>query len=294
MHKAALTLAIIAAALAVWSIVNQSTGYEGAIDDLADRLAQVEASMSWLSAQISEPNERGSINAMLNQDPDCKSSLDEGPFPTLGKKMSTLRKLRDTDKAIYKQLAELKRDMDAFREEANKELSPRPPFATTFHSASEVASTLNLDEAQTRKVESILADSKDELNRLRDEPNESGDTMRRLEERLSKALEAPGSNIITNESGLVSAQNLSRAAVMALDKITVFPESKLLGRNQTYRMAAREIRNKAFSRIENTMTDVQRTKWRRAYREPLLPMGDVFVEANATFASGASKFEVGK
>ena len=293
MQRVALLLSIVAAALAAWCMANQRSNSEGTIDDLANRLTQVETSMSRLSEQMSAFNKRGVDNAMLSQDPDSESSNDGGPFPTLGHKRSTLRMIHDTDKAIFKQLAELRRDLHILREESKRERASHTQF-TPFHSVADVASALNLDETQVREVESVLADAKDELDRLRDEPNESGDSMRSLEELLSKALEAPGSNIVTNESGLVSAQNLSRTAVKALDKISTFPESTLTGRNQTYRKAARKIRDQAFSRIENTMTDGQRKKWRSAYREPLLPVGDVFLESNAVFSSDAGDFEIGK
>ena len=117
---------------------------------------------------------------------------------------------------------------------------------------------LDLDDGQVADMERIFEDAKDELERLKDTPNEDGETLRELEKNMRFDL-TPG-------------EQPDMAKIMkAVSDVATFKQGKVPGTNETYREAEQRIHKRAMADARETLNDEQQKEWDGSMKHGLVP-----------------------
>ena len=275
MLKLNLLLALAALGLGGYAVFSQSPKSDSEADSASARLSSMEASIAAIEEQLRELHSRG-FNDTLTASPfTSPAALPPSDSPTLngtGESKDTFVATNGSasDGSLNEELAKVKEELAKLKESHKR---PSPTIFSSsgrrglFRNSEDLAKQLELDDNQKADIEDILAGAKEELDALLDEQNEDGETMRGVQEELSEAMKKFAANHVHDEPTKVDSSSISNY----FRRISDFGSSRLPGRDKTYNQAAKEIRDRAFGRVGDTMAPDQEEKWNKGFKQPLLP-----------------------
>ncbi|MGE0193492.1 MAG: hypothetical protein AB7T63_15790 [Planctomycetota bacterium] len=268
MQHLALVIAVAALAVAGWTYLERPSAPAAEVD--AAGTGALESRLEALADEIRALREqRGPLAGRP------VPTAARGPGLTAPEPAPAGTRAEVVQGTIEERLAELESWRED-REEADRDAAAVPHFRSMqrkmITDADSAQKALDLSASQRADLERIIDDTRLEIDRLMDTPDEDGVTLRSLQKDTGVSISGGGS--------IDMSKILANAG-----KVQAFKNRTIPGRNETYAQAENRIRDDAKRRIRDSLTEEQRGKYDNSFSEPLIPRAGTGGAISVAFAT---------
>lgn len=269
MDRLALVLAVLALGAAAYVHVDSQATPVRTLDP--EGLEGLRAQVASLTEEVRALREAAARAPLAGTPPAARDATPAGPGlvgrgdPSTGTAVAVAeRTLAERIAALETWREETVEDFGATREVGGLDFGPdgsifRSRDARLVLTDADAAQRrLDLSAGQRADLDRILDETKHEMDRLLDTPNEDGTTLRSLQEGMNLA---PGSPGVLDPSRILGQ----------VGRLMAFKQGVVPGTDETYAAAEERLRSTAKRRIRDSLGEQQQRTWDRSHTDPLIP-----------------------